>query len=282
MTLDSITYKLYVVLFLLIILLISILVGKFLWRPLRIKKAFFQKLGINKNAVHIGTNLALAVDFTHGQIALYNWGKIRTFSYDVIVDMNHECDHFSDDLQYILLKNNRVVIMTNDPQKPEIRINFWTKSHAHRCMLSLRQLVQSQDNLINAQEAQEIIPETPEPVVHNTFPIPTTDQQPLQTDTKTDDVHVQDLLRILKSHLEDNGFSRSDGDKNKKAVKVIEAITLLTSDFKEICDCDRFRGWKKIVSKSLEPYFLSELNDPKGFGFTQKTLGNYVSKYSKF
>ncbi len=252
----------------------------FIWRPRRIKRAFFQKLGTNNNVLHIGTNVALAVDFAHSQIFLYHWGKISTFPYSLIDNANHEWDPIVDKNQNIHSKNHRVVILTNDPQKPEIRINFWTKTPAQKCIISLRQLLQSQADSPKAQQAQEIIAETPEPIVHAALPMATTDEYPPKTDAKTADVHVQDLAQILTCHLEENGFSRADAEKKVKLERFIEAVKLLENNYTSLTGEKILRGWQKNLILALKPLFLSGPNDPKGFGYTKLSLSAYVSKYT--
>ena len=257
--------------------LATVLAVETFWlKPQRIRQKFLEATNFNVNAMHIGISNGIAIDLIQCLLAYSDGNKIKIYTSSDLVDAQDVWDLKLSDQGNVQEQNHRVLILTNDYQNPELTIPFWTKAQAQQCMISMRRLSQVEADYINTRRAQ---PHSSEVPVAESQAQPFSNAPP-KIEGGTINSCEQDFSQLLSRYLDTNGFSRADGQSENKYLRVMDAITLLSKNYELICGCDRSRGWQKIVTHSLEPFFLPNSDDPKGFGYTHKTLANYVSKHS--
>jgi hypothetical protein len=231
------------------ILILSIFYLIFI-HPFVIQKRFTKIPDFVAGARHIGVLSGIAIDFSQRKLAYIDRFRVRTFSAtDIYFDgSGHQWVEVFDEHGNRREKNHEAKLLTDRADCPEIRVAFWLRTQAQRCMISVRRLAQAQRDY----------------------------ECEIAADRKAITPQEQDLeAGRLTAFLDSQGFSRADAEESVKNRRICEAIELLYREFYD--GRPQPHGWQETIARGLEPVFLRNEGEPKSVGHTEKTLRKYVS-----
>ncbi|WP_316980112.1 hypothetical protein [Shumkonia mesophila] len=111
-----------------------------------IKRQFLRTPDFEVDALHVGQQSGISIDFSQRMLAYSDGCRFQLFSASDIHDSGHRWIDVFDEHGNRREKNHEVWILTNCNDYPELSVGFWRRSNAQRCMISLRKLEQTQND----------------------------------------------------------------------------------------------------------------------------------------